>query len=1722
MGHETDRRRTRAVLTALLTALSLLILAPGAQAGPFHPRTSSLDLTGLNHACGTAVDSKGDLYASSAGESKVKVYNPSHTLLTEISDANTPCGLAVTTTGNLYVTEKATGEVVRFKPNAYPFSGTPTYGSREVVDSSTKAKGIAVDRFDSRLYVAEGDHVAIYSSSGTFEANAGEGTLTEATGVAAYSYTNGVTTQRYLWVADANGVAADGLYLFRGTEPAALALRRELTGSTTPDGSFGFGAAGAFLAADPGDRSAGGECKAVGEEACTSGHLFLYDAAHKALDEFDASGEYFDRTANASFADAEPTAIAIDRSGSANDGTVYVTAGAGSGAKALAFGPLKAPKREVLKLHSEGGLSQELKGAQAVATDSHGDLYAAAEGDSFIHVYGNDGKELTKFADTHNPLDLAVDSTGKVYVLDVNKGLHNPTEHTGEDEVTYYTPSKYPPDASTTYTRRAEPIAVSEDFPELILRAIAVDPGPGPGVPEEPGPGKDRLFIAANEATFEYDSAANESMLLDEEFGENVPTTGQHLSIAVDGLRDIVYFGINPRQIVAIDEETKELLGRFESTGPSKVGDNPVFGVDQAGGHVVEFDSTSTAREYDAAGGFVAGFGKFTEGVTTARYRVAVDNACATHVNGEGNPEPLTETTTPTCKTYDPANGTAYVAFGDTSPTHPPYNGVNAFGVLTYSAPVEHKLTIKKTGSGSGKVTSSPAGIECGGTCSAEFDETGVVTLTATPDPEMEFKGWEGCEAEPSATKCEVTMSKDREVKAKFDSTKPPEEELKVIIEGPGSGEVTSEQKPGIECPPTCSAKFGKGVKVKLIAEAADGSEFVGWEGCEAEPSFTECEVKMSEPKEVKVEFDVAHPLLTVAKEGGGTGTVSSEPPGIDCGSTCSEKFNLDDEVTLEAVADPGSVFSGWDAGDCEDETVSAVEGTCTVTMNEPKKVTATFDALPQVVAKPAQPILYDEATLRGEVNPSGLPTEYRFEYLTEEEYEDNGETFEGAQQTPVAKLAAGKKTVAVEAPLLGLEEGTGYRFLLRAMNVVGSAEDEGSPFETLERRISAPCTTNAEYRTGLSANLPDCRAYELVTPAQTDGLVPNAPGSATSPSRGVSNWLTVQRGGGAGERLSYFTDGTLPGFEGNGVLDGYRAERRAGDHPIGGWGSDLFSPDYLEAAASFLHSPVQLGVAADQLYSAWEIRPEPEGFTQTRPEGVYLRTPTGFEPLGKGSLVKEDLGAIARYVSAGGTHAIFTSKLRLEATAPPAPIQAVYDRAAGASTATVVSTPPSSASPTVKAEFESHDAVFAGVNEDGTAVAFTVGGALYLHREGVTVEVAEAPNTFAGISKDGTRVLYAATANGTSPAALFVCDVGTGACAGSGAHSPTKIANAGIFALASTDGGHVFFSSTEALTGGEENENEEEAQSSAHNLYAWDDTGVRFVGMLSTLDFNKNAFGPPSELNLAAWTKAVATGTDTGRALAPTRSTPLGDVFIFQSHARLTAYYNEGVGEIYRYDPAAEVGERLLCVSCDPTGTPPSTDALLEDVRGDAGDPIQATTMISNLTDDGHKVFFQSFDRLLPEDANEVEDVYEWEAKGIEGCTRIEGCLALISSGQGEVPSFLYAMSADGRDVFIQTKEKLVGADAAGSPSIYDAREGGGIPEPAESAPCQGDACQGQGSEPPAIPSPATTGAGESPEAPPVRKPCAKGRHRVKGRCVKRHAKKHPRRAKRNRRAHR
>jgi hypothetical protein len=401
--------------------------------------------------------------------------------------------------------------------------------------------------------------------------------------------------------------------------------------------------------------------------------------------------------------------------------------------------------------------------------------------------------------------------------------------------------------------------------------------------------------------------------------------------------------------------------------------------------------------------------------------------------------------------------------------------------------------------------------------------------------------------------------------------------------------------------------------------------------------------------------------------------------------------------------------------------------------------------------------------------------------------------------------------------------------------------------------------------------------------------------------------------------------------------------------------------------------------------------------------------------------------------------------------------------------------------------------------------VAFQVGGILYLHRAGTTTEVAAAPNTYAGISEGGGRVFYVNAAS--QPAGLFACDVKAGPCKGIGAHPPTEIAANGTLVNVSADGSHVFFTSTEALTpAGEENENHEHAEAGEHNLYTWDSAETHFIAILDPQDLV--SFDEDLAVNLGSWTEAITAGSESGVADSPARSTPGGGAFVFQSRAQLSAYENEGLVEIYRYAPAAASGNRLTCISCDPTGAPASDDAVLE-AGFIAG--LDQKNVIPNVTDDGNEVFFQSPDRLLPEDANEAEDVYEWRATGSGSpeCTRTGGCLALISSGQGEVPSFLYAMSADGHDVFFRTQEKLVGLDVPGSPSIYDAREEGGIPEPEVREPCQGDACQGQGSEPPAIPSPATTGGGEAGEAPPAR-PCAKGKHRVKGRCVRVKHRKH------------
>ena len=100
-----------------------------------------------------------------------------------------------------------------------------------------------------------------------------------------------------------------------------------------------------------------------------------------------------------------------------------------------------------------------------------------------------------------------------------------------------------------------------------------------------------------------------------------------------------------------------------------------------------------------------------------------------------------------------------------------------SFSVSTGVAPATtHTLSVTRTGSGGGTVTSNPGAISCGAVCSQSYTEGTGVTLTATPAGGSSFSGWSGDCSGTSA--CTVTMSASRSVSAGFDlvpETTPPE-----------------------------------------------------------------------------------------------------------------------------------------------------------------------------------------------------------------------------------------------------------------------------------------------------------------------------------------------------------------------------------------------------------------------------------------------------------------------------------------------------------------------------------------------------------------------------------------------------------------------------------------------------------------------------------------------------------------------------------------------------------------------------------------------------------------------------------------------------------------------------------------------------------------------------------------------------------------------------------
>ena len=139
--------------------------------------------------------------------------------------------------------------------------------------------------------------------------------------------------------------------------------------------------------------------------------------------------------------------------------------------------------------------------------------------------------------------------------------------------------------------------------------------------------------------------------------------------------------------------------------------------------------------------------------------------------------------------------------------------------------PITAILGVLKTGVGGGTVTSSPAGVVCGGTCSANFAAGTVVMLTPTANGTSTFTGWSGA-CDGTGT-CTVTVDTAKSVTANFDVL---QEGLNIAKAGAGGGLVTSTPA-GIDCGSTCLASFAVGTVVTLAATPDALSSFAGWSG---------------------------------------------------------------------------------------------------------------------------------------------------------------------------------------------------------------------------------------------------------------------------------------------------------------------------------------------------------------------------------------------------------------------------------------------------------------------------------------------------------------------------------------------------------------------------------------------------------------------------------------------------------------------------------------------------------------------------------------------------------------------------------------------------------------------------------------------------------------------------------------------------------------------------
>lgn len=767
----------------------------------------------------------------------------------------------------------------------------------------------------------------------------------------------------------------------------------------------------------------------------------------------------------------------------------------------------------------------------------------------------------------------------------------------------------------------------------------------------------------------------------------------------------------------------------------------------------------------------------------------------------------------------------------------------------------------------------------------------------------------------------------------------------------------------------------------------------------------------------------------------------------------------------------------------------------------------------PNVAGESSSEVSLTGATVSVHVNPGGLASTYRVEYGTGGAY---------GSSTSAASLGDASVGVVASAHLSRLEPGTRYSFRFVVSNALGTVSDTEDATFTTSAAAPAPeassCPNEAS-RKGPSAVLPDCRAYEQVTPVDKGGAEDLFPTSGGPEGGGAGS---IGYASEDGDQYLFDTDAKLGEGGGGGGKSSYVFSRGAD-----GWTTtSAVAPGLgVQSIAPELFDPADFSNIGVLAYVGSE-----GSETDEERAHDYLVGPAG----GPYATIDHRAGEQETVDMVGGSadlsHIVLATlhqQLAPGDSSQDPNSYALYEWAGGRYSLVNVNTDGSlvSSCGAVLGEGTSEGGSYHAVSSDGSKIFFTApdpdvqgepgcwGGAenllvdppqLYMRLDGTsTVDVsAPAPDAkestpypalYVGASADGEKVFFLSEGELTADATghsieLYEYDTTTSTLTrvsrgDSGAVEGKVVAVPSI----SSDGSAVYFTAEGQLAPG--------APEGQVNLYRYDtNSGVTtyIAGPISESDYHSDLIG-------YWYAEMWYTENAQVRALFPKANwyaTANGQYLAFVAEQNLTG---GGTGkEVYLYSAASNT---LVCASCDATGAGQVSDA--EFARSAFQTP--SDTSPRAVSEDGSYVFFDSKDVLVPGALAGVLHVYEWH----------DGKISLISAGGDPSSSFFMGSSPDGSNVFIGTHSQLVAQDTDQAADLYDARIDGGFEGLAPPA-CTGTGCQGVPEAPPIFATPASVtfaGIGNfaSEPPPPTKKTvtkkatkCKKGFAKKKGKCVK------------------